>query len=77
MHFYFVDKKITSTPLLQFLAKKQQDKRDEKKRKFDDKKKQRDDERHRKRNQVSKNIPESIHEDENKVKRLNYLSISY
>lgn len=58
------DKKITSTPLLEFLANKKHDRREDKKRKGDDKRKQRDDDRQKKRGQVSRNMPSSIKEEE-------------
>lgn len=56
------DKKITTTPLIEFLASKNQEKRDAKRRKQDDKRKQRDDEKTKKKIQVAKNVPESIRE---------------
>lgn len=52
-NFNLTDKKITSTPLLEFLASKKQERRDEKRRKNEDKKKQRDDEKNRKKDDGS------------------------
>lgn len=58
------DKKITSTPLLEYIASKKQARREERRKKIDDRKKQRDDEKLRKHNQVAKNIPASIQEED-------------
>ncbi|CAD7078050.1 unnamed protein product [Hermetia illucens] len=60
------DKKITSTPLLQYLANKKQERRDERKRKLEEKRRLREEERQRKKNLVSKNIPQAITEEEAK-----------
>lgn len=49
----FIDKKITTTPLLEFLANKKQERRDERRRKIEDKKKQRDDDKTRKKDKNS------------------------
>lgn len=57
------DQKITSTPLLEYLANVKQERRDERKRKVEDRKRQRDDEKQRKKNQVAKSIPKAINED--------------
>ncbi|CAO1313326.1 unnamed protein product [Diamesa hyperborea] len=57
------DKKITSTPLLEFIANKYQEKRDQKRKKNDDRKKNRDDEKQKKKIQIAKHIPESIKEE--------------
>lgn len=40
-----LDKKITSTPLLEYLASKKQERREERRKKLDEKKKQRDDDK--------------------------------
>ncbi|XP_055602599.1 regulator of nonsense transcripts 3B [Uranotaenia lowii] len=53
------EKRITSTPLLEFIAQKRQEKRDEKRKKLEEKKKQRKEERQKK---ISK--PEVIKEEE-------------
>lgn len=55
--------KVTSTPLLEYIAKLKEDRRDDRKRKIEDKKRQREEERQRKRNQVAKGIPKPIVED--------------
>lgn len=60
--FFFVEKKITSTPLLEFIANKKVERREERKKKIDDRKRQRDDDRNRKKSQVAKSIPSSIRE---------------
>ena len=57
------DKKITSTPLLEFIANKYQEKRDQKRKKNDDRKKNREDEKQKKKIQIAKHIPESIKEE--------------
>uniref|UniRef100_A0A1Q3FE14 UPF3 domain-containing protein n=1 Tax=Culex tarsalis TaxID=7177 RepID=A0A1Q3FE14_CULTA len=57
------EKKITSTPLLEFIAQKKQEKRDEKRRKLEEKKKQRKEERQKKAQGVGKGIPEVIKEE--------------
>lgn len=54
---------ITTTPLLEFLAKKRLEKNEEKKKKSEDRKKRRDEERQKKKVQVAKNIPEAIKEE--------------
>lgn len=59
------EEKITSTPLLEYIAQKKQEKREEKRRKIEEKKKQRKEERHKK---VQKAIPEIIKEEKEKVK---------
>ncbi|XP_037035929.1 regulator of nonsense transcripts 3A-like [Bradysia coprophila] len=58
------EKKITSTPLLEFIANKKVERREERKKKIDERKRQRDDDRNRKKNQVAKLIPSSIREQE-------------
>lgn len=57
------DQKITSTPLLEYLANVRQERRDERKRKTEDRKRQRDDEKQRKKNQLVKSMPKTIEED--------------
>lgn len=59
----FSDQKITSTPLLEYLANVRQERRDERKRKIEDKKRQREDEKQRKKNQIAKSMPKTIDED--------------
>lgn len=59
---WFLEKKITSTPLLEYIANKKVERREERKKKIDDRKRQRDEERNRKKNQVAKLIPSSIRE---------------
>lgn len=58
----FTDEKITTTPLLEYLASVKQDRRDERKRKSDERRKNRDDDRQRKRDKVAKGIPKAISE---------------
>lgn len=60
---YYLDQKITSTPLLEYIANVKQERRDDRKRKIEDRKRQRDEEKHRKKNQVAKSIPKAIAED--------------
>lgn len=57
------DQKITSTPLLEYIANAKQERRDERKRKVEDRKRQRDEEKQRKKIQVAKSIPKAIEED--------------
>lgn len=57
------EKKVTSTPLLEFIAQKKQEKRDEKRRKLEEKKKIRKEERQKKAQGVGKTIPEVIKEE--------------
>ncbi|XP_055311107.1 regulator of nonsense transcripts 3B-like [Sitodiplosis mosellana] len=57
------DQKITSTPLLEYLANVRQERRDERKRKIEDKKRQREEEKQRKKNQLAKSMPKTIDED--------------
>lgn len=59
----FPDQKITSTPLLEYLANVRQERRDERKRKIEDRKRQREEEKQRKKNQVAKSMPKTIDED--------------
>lgn len=61
------DKKITKTPLLEYLANKKQEYRDERKRRTDDRKKKREEERQRKKSSVAKTIPAAIQEEESKI----------
>lgn len=64
--FYFTDttdQKITSTPLLEYLANVRQERRDERKRKIEDKKRQREEEKQRKKNHLAKSMPKTIEED--------------
>lgn len=62
------EEKITSTPLLEYIAQKKQEKRDEKRKKMEEKKKQRKEERNKK-SQPEKAIPEVIKEEKEKVKK--------
>lgn len=57
------DQKITSTPLLEYLANVRQERRDERKRKVEDRKRQREEEKQRKKNQLAKSMPKTIEED--------------
>ncbi|XP_031626703.1 regulator of nonsense transcripts 3B-like [Contarinia nasturtii] len=57
------DQKITSTPLLEYLANVRQERRDERKRKIEDKKRQREEEKQRKKVQLAKSMPKTIEED--------------
>ncbi|XP_058830902.1 regulator of nonsense transcripts 3A [Topomyia yanbarensis] len=59
------EKKVTSTPLLEYIAQKRQEKREEKRRKMEEKKKQRKEERQKK-SQTGKPISESIREEKGK-----------
>lgn len=59
----FSDQKITSTPLLEYLANVRQERRDERKRKIEDRKRAREEEKQRKKNQISKSMPKTIEED--------------
>lgn len=63
MTLYIADQKITSTPLLEYLANVRQERRDERKRKIEDKKRQREEEKQRKKNQLAKSMPKTIDED--------------
>lgn len=58
----FPEKKITSTPLLEYIASKKVERREERKKKIDERKRQREDDRSRKKSQVVKSIPSSIRE---------------
>lgn len=57
------DQKITSTPLLEYLANVRQERRDERKRKVEDRKRRRDEEKQRKKNQMTKVMPKVAEED--------------
>lgn len=57
------DQKITSTPLLEYLANVRQERRDERKRKIEDRKRQREEDKQRKKNQLVKSMPKTIEED--------------
>ncbi|XP_065093098.1 regulator of nonsense transcripts 3A-like [Ochlerotatus camptorhynchus] len=61
------EEKIISTPLLEYIAQKKQEKREEKRKKMEEKKKQRKEDRHKK-SQPGKAIPEVIKEEKEKVK---------
>lgn len=58
-----IDQKITSTPLLEYLANVRQERRDERKRKIEDRKRHREEEKQRKKNQLVKSLPKTIEED--------------
>lgn len=60
------EEKITSTPLLEYIAQKKQEKREEKRKKMEEKKKQRKEERNKK-SQPGKAVPEVIKEEKEKV----------
>ena len=57
------DQKITSTPLLEYIASVKQERREERKKKIEDRKKAREEEKQRKKSQVVKGIPKAIVED--------------
>lgn len=57
-----LEKKITSTPLLEFLSNKKMERREERRKKDLERKRQRDEERNRKKIQVVKAIHPSIRE---------------
>lgn len=61
------DKKITSTPLLEFIANKIQEKRDVKKKKRDEQRKKQDEKKAEKKLLVAKNIPEPIKESKEEI----------
>lgn len=61
------EEKITSTPLLEYIAQKKQEKRDEKRKKNEEKKKQRKEERQKK---SGKAIPEAIKEEKAKEEEI-------
>lgn len=58
------EKKITTTPLLDYLANKKNERKEEKRKKIDDRKKNREDEKQKKRISIVKNIPPSIKEED-------------
>lgn len=60
------DTKITSTPLLQYLANKKQERRDDRKRRVEEKRRQREEERHKKKISIVQKVPASIKEEENR-----------
>ncbi|XP_050072806.1 regulator of nonsense transcripts 3B [Anopheles maculipalpis] len=55
--------KTTTTPLLEFLAQRRQEKRDEKRRKQEEKRRMRDEERHMRKTQIARSIPDAIREE--------------
>ncbi|XP_058119664.1 regulator of nonsense transcripts 3B isoform X2 [Anopheles coustani] len=57
------ENKTTTTPLLEFIAQKKQEKRDERRRKQEEKRKARDEERHTRKTQIAKAIPAAIKEE--------------
>ncbi|XP_062550818.1 regulator of nonsense transcripts 3B [Armigeres subalbatus] len=61
------EEKITSTPLLEYIAQKKQEKRDEKRKKMEEKKKQRKEERQKKN---VKSIPDAIKEENTKEEEI-------
>lgn len=61
------DKKITSTPLLEFLAAAKEEKREAKRKKIEEKKKVRDEEKTKKKKDVAKGIPEPIKESKEEI----------
>lgn len=71
---YFLDQKITSTPLLEYLANVRQERRDERKRKTEDRKRVREEEKQRKKNQVAKSIPKTIDEDTQVLSILHFVN---
>lgn len=60
---------VTSTPLLEYLANKKQEKINERKRKADEKKRKRDEDRLNRKKQVAKNIPNAIKEEPTKDRK--------
>lgn len=76
MTFFVVitDQKITSTPLLEYLANVRQERRDERKRKIEDRKRARDEEKQRKKNQMGKSMPKTIEEDAKVLKYSQFIS---
>ncbi|XP_055919823.1 regulator of nonsense transcripts 3B [Eupeodes corollae] len=57
------DKKVTSTPLLQFLMNKKMERREEQKKRTEDNRRKREEEKQKRRNRVSKGIPSAIKEE--------------
>ncbi|KFB51374.1 AGAP006649-PA-like protein [Anopheles sinensis] len=57
------ENKTTTTPLLEFIAQKKLEKRDERRRKQEEKRKARDEERHTRKTQIAKAIPAAIKEE--------------
>ncbi|XP_055837786.1 regulator of nonsense transcripts 3B [Episyrphus balteatus] len=57
------DKKVTSTPLLQFLMNKKMERREEQKKRTEDNRRKREEEKQKRRNRVSKGIPTAIKEE--------------
>lgn len=61
------EQKITTTPLLDFLHAKQQEKRDAKKKKIDEKRRQRDEEKQKRKEKIAQKVPEPIKESKEEV----------
>ncbi|XP_035905449.1 regulator of nonsense transcripts 3B-like [Anopheles stephensi] len=57
------EEKTTTTPLLEFIAQRKQEKRDEKRRKQEEKRRMRDEERHMRKTQIARSIPDAICEE--------------
>lgn len=57
------DKKITSTPLLQFLMNKKMERREEQKKRNEDNRRKREEEKQKRRNRVAKGVPSAIKEE--------------
>ncbi|XP_053672703.1 regulator of nonsense transcripts 3A [Anopheles nili] len=57
------EEKTTTTPLLEYIAQRKQEKRDEKRRKQEEKRRIREEERHMRKTQIAKAIPAAIQED--------------
>uniref|UniRef100_A0A182RDK1 UPF3 domain-containing protein n=1 Tax=Anopheles funestus TaxID=62324 RepID=A0A182RDK1_ANOFN len=58
------EEKTTTTPLLEFIAQRKQEKRDEKRRKQDEKRRMREEERHMRKTQIARAMPDVIREEE-------------
>uniref|UniRef100_A0A182QFI2 UPF3 domain-containing protein n=1 Tax=Anopheles farauti TaxID=69004 RepID=A0A182QFI2_9DIPT len=77
------EEKTTTTPLLEYIAQRKQEKRDERRRKQDEKRRMRDEERFMKKTQIAKAIPDAIQEEvfnefmeQTALPRLNSLQIA-
>ncbi|XP_052894492.1 regulator of nonsense transcripts 3B [Anopheles moucheti] len=57
------EEKTTTTPLLEFIAQRKQEKRDEKRRKQEEKRRMREEERHMRKTQIAKAMPDVIREE--------------
>ncbi|XP_058055038.1 regulator of nonsense transcripts 3A [Anopheles bellator] len=57
------EEKIKTTPLLEYVAQRKQERQDERRRKQEEKRKVRDEERHGRKTQIAKSMPEAIKEE--------------